>query len=118
MDAAIEAAKTFPPEIERMRAGDFLSERLKRPQQEGTTRVLMHSVVWQYIPRPERDRIVELMEAAGERASEDTPLAWVSLEANRDTHRHELMVSYWPNGDMRRRLATAHPHGKWIKWRS
>ena len=117
MDAAIEAAKTFPPEIVRMRAADFLAERLKRPQEEGTTRVLTHSVVWQYIPQLERDRIVELIEAAGDRACEDTPLAWVSLEANRDTHRHELTVSYWPDGDMRRRLATAHPHGKWIGWR-
>ena len=118
MDAAIEAANTFPPDVERMRAVDFLRDRLARPQQEGTTRVLMHSVVWQYIPRDEQDRIVELMEAAGDRAREGTPLAWVSLEANRDTHRHELTVSYWPRGEMRRRLATAHPHGSWIEWAS
>lgn len=117
LDAAIEAAKVFPPEIERKRAVDFLRERLGRPQQEGTTRVLMHSVVWQYIPREERDQIVELMEEAGHKAREETPLAWVSLEANRDTHRHELTVSYWPHGDMRRKLATAHPHGSWIDWK-
>ena len=117
MDAAIEAANVFPPEIARMRAVDFLRDRLKRPQEPGTTRVLMHSVVWQYIPRDERDEIVELMEEAGHNAHEDTPLAWVSLEANRDTHRHELTVSYWPRGDMRRRLGTAHPHGTWIEWR-
>jgi hypothetical protein len=116
MDAAVAAANTFAPEVERMRAVDFLRDRLARPQQEGTTRVLMHSVVWQYIPRDEQDRIVELMEAAGDRAREGTPLAWVSLEANRDTHRHELTVSYWPRGEMRRRLATAHPHGSWIEW--
>ncbi len=117
MDAAIDAANTFPPDVVRMRAVDFLRDRLKRPQEEGTTRVLMHSVVWQYIPRDERDEIVELMEDAGSMASEERPLAWVSLEANRDTHRHELTVSYWPRGDMRRRLATAHPHGKWIDWK-
>ena len=117
MDAAIAAAKTMPPEIERKRAVDFLREQLKRPQQPDTTRVLMHSVVWQYIPRDERDEIVEQMQTAGDKASEDKPLAWVSVEANRDTHRHELTVSYWPRGDMRKRLATAHPHGAWIEWK-
>ena len=117
LETAIAAAHTFPPEIERRRAVDFLRDRLERPQERGTTRVLMHSVVWQYIPRDERDQIVELMEAAGQRADSETPLAWVSLEANRDTHRHELTASYWPAGDLRRNLATAHPHGAWIEWK-
>lgn len=116
MDAAVEAANTFPPEIARMNAADFLEDRLGEPQPEGTTRVLMHSVVWQYIPAGERERIVALMEAAGNRADETTPLAWVSLEANRDTHRHELTVRYWPGGDNWQQLATAHPHGAWIEW--
>ncbi len=116
MDAAIAAAKSFPPQVERMRAADFLADRLARPQGEETTRVVMHSVVWQYIPREERDRIVELMEQAGAAATPRRPLAWVSLEANRDTHRHELTVTYWPGCEMRQRLATAHPHGSWIEW--
>ncbi|QYJ08182.1 DUF2332 domain-containing protein [Qipengyuania flava] len=116
MDAAIEAALASPPKIAKLRALDFLREQLRRPQERGTTRVLMHSVVWQYIPREEREAIVDLMESTGGKAGEDTPLAWVSVEANRDTHRHELTVTYWPRGEMRRRLATAHPHGSWIEW--
>ncbi len=116
MDAAVAAAKTFPPEIARMGAGDFLADRLARPQTEKTTRVVMHSVVWQYIPRAERERIVDLIERAGARATADRPLAWVSVEANRETHRHELTVTYWPGGEMRQHLATAHPHGSWIEW--
>ena len=116
MDAAIAAANTFPPEVARMRAADFLRDRLAQPQQEGTTRVLMHSVVWQYIPQEEREGIVEMMEQAGQEASKDKPLAWISLEANRDTHRHELTVRYWPGGQAWQKLATAHPHGSWIEW--
>lgn len=116
MDAAIEAANASPPHIAHSRALDFLREELARPQAEGTTRVVMHSVVWQYIPREEREAIIDLIEGTGAGAGEDTPLAWVSVEANRDTHRHELTVSYWPGGEMRRRLATAHPHGSWIEW--
>ena len=116
MDAAIEAARTMPPEIERKRAVDFLREQFARPQEPGTTRALIHSVVWQYIPDAERDAIVEMMEEAGAKATEDKPLAWISVEANRDTHRHELTVSYWPDGEMRKPMATAHPHGGWIEW--
>ncbi|HAV79317.1 MAG TPA: hypothetical protein DCX55_01165, partial [Erythrobacter sp.] len=29
----------------------------------------------------------------------------------------ELTASYWPAGDLRRNLATAHPHGAWIEWK-
>lgn len=116
MDAAIDAANSFPPEIARMRAVDFLQRQLGKRRKEGATRVLMHSVVWQYLPAEERERITALMEDAGARATADAPLAWVSLEANRDTHRHELSVRYWPGGEEWRQLATAHPHGAWIEW--
>ncbi len=116
MDAAIEAANRFPPEIVRSTAGAFLAERLGRAQAPGTTRVVMHSVVWQYIAREERERIVAMMESAGAEASKDRPLAWVSLEANRDTHRHELAVTYWPGGENGTKLANAHPHGEWVEW--
>ena len=117
MDAAVEAANRFPPEIERMAADAFLSERLECEQAKATTRVVMHSVVWQYIPEPQRARITELVERAGAKADADRPLAWLSLEANRDTHRHELAVRYWPGGEEWRTIAVAHPHGSWIEWR-
>ena len=117
MDAAIEAARRFPPEIARMRAGDFVEGVLARPPQPGVTRMIAHSVVWQYIPADERERITTAIEQAGEAAGEDTPLAWVMLEANRDTHRHELRVRYWPGGAESVQLATAHPHGEWVEWR-
>ena len=116
MDAAIDAANSFPPEIARMRAVDFLQRQLGKPRKEGATRVLMHSVVWQDLPAEERERITALMEDAGARATAVAPLAWVSLEANRDTHRHELSVRYWPGGEEWRQLATAHPHGAWNEW--
>ncbi|TMM48928.1 DUF2332 domain-containing protein [Qipengyuania marisflavi] len=116
MDAAIAVAKRYPPAIAKLTASAFLADVLKRPATRGVTRVVMHSVVWQYLPPKERDRMTDLIERAGAQATDDAPLAWVSLEANRDTHRHELTISYWPGGEMRRRVATAHPHGAWIKW--
>lgn len=116
MEIAVAAAHRFAPEIVRQGGADFLADILGREPQPGVTRVVMHSVVWQYLAPGERERIRALLESAGTKATEEAPLAWVSLEANRDTHRHELAVTYWPGGEMCRRLAVAHPHGDWIEW--
>lgn len=117
MDAAIEIASRFPPEIEQCRAGDFIIRMLAKPSQPGVTRMIAHSVVWQYIPAEERRAITAAIEAAGARATAHSPLAWVRLEANRDTHRHELSLRWWPGGgEGVRHLATAHPHGSWVEW--
>lgn len=116
MDAAVAQARETPPAISSQRAGNFVAQVLARPAQPGLTRVIAHSVVWQYIPRDERDAITASIEVAGAGASAEAPLAWVMLEANRDTHRHELTVRWWPGGAQPIRLATAHPHGAWVEW--
>lgn len=116
MDAAIRAASERAPDLVEMNAADFVERELARPQQEGVTRVLMHSIVWQYVPKDQQARVTAAMEAAGAQATVECPLAWVALEANRETHRHEMVVRYWPGGEERRLLAEAHPHGAWIRW--
>ncbi|MBV7264694.1 DUF2332 domain-containing protein [Erythrobacter ani] len=116
MDAAIAAANTIPPEISRQPADAFVDEVLAEPAVSGVTRLIAHSVVWQYVPEVQRKAITERIEIAGAEATATQPLAWVSLEANRDTHRHELTVRYWPGGEKWRKLAVAHPHGAWIEW--
>lgn len=116
LDAAIEAARRFPPEIEPARAGDFVSRVLAREPRPGVTRAIVHSVVWQYLPAEERSAITAAIEAAGAAATPEKPLAWIMLEANRDTHRHELTVRCWPGGAKSVKIATAHPHGAWVEW--
>ena len=117
MDAAVDAANRFPPKIEKTRASDFVARILAREPRAGVTRMIMHSVVWQYIPAEERAAITAAIEEAGASATRDAPLAWVMLEANRDTHRHELTLRWWPGGAEPVKLATAHPHGNWVEWR-
>ena len=116
MDAAIKAANTMPPEVARQSADAFVEEVLAQPAEPGVTRVFMHSVVWQYVPQYQQEAVTAEIEAAGAKATADAPLAWISLEANRDTHRHELRVRHWPDGDDWQRLAVAHPHGEWVEW--
>ena len=116
LEAAIAAATAKPPDLVQMNAADFVEQQLARPQAESTTRVLMHSIVWQYVPKDQQARITAAMEAAGAQATPDRPLAWVMLEANRTLLNHGLMVRYWPGSGEEVLLAAAHAHGAWLEW--
>ncbi len=117
MAAAIAEAGRSPPDLVQMNAADFVEAQLARPQAPGTTRVLMHSIVWQYVTADQQARVTAAMEAAGARATPDRPLAWIRVEANRTVHLHELVVRHWPGSGEPVMLARAHPHGASIDWR-
>jgi hypothetical protein len=113
--AAAEAARRAPDLVE-ADAAAFVVEALARPQAAGTTRVLMHSIVWQYLGGEGQAAITTAMEAAGAAATPDLPLAWIAVEANRLTFRHELTVRMWPGSGEPQLLAAAHAHGAWVEW--
>lgn len=116
MEAAIALASERRPDLVAMDAGAFVAEQLARPQADGVTRVLFHTVMWQYLPQATRAGIIAAMEQAGEAATPERPLAWISVETNRQTFRHEIGVRYWPGGAELRQLGEAHPHGAWLEW--
>ena len=116
MAAAVLEAGKSPPDLVQMNAADFIESELAKPQDVGTTRVLMHSIVWQYVPEDQQARVTAAMEAAGAKATPERPLAWISLEANRVLHVHEMTVRYWPGSGEPQLLARAHPHGASIEW--
>ena len=117
LKAAIAAAMAEAPDLVRQNAADFVEQQLALPQPAGTTRVLMHSIVWQYVPADQQARIVAAMEAHGARATPDRALAWVALEADRTLLNHGLRVRFWPGGEDETLLAAAHAHGAWVDWR-
>jgi len=117
LDAIIGLARARRPRIDRADAADWVEARLAEPQAEGTTRVLYHSIVWQYLPPEGRARIEAAMAEAGARATPERRLAWLMLETNRATFRHELKVRYWPGGaEESVLLGEAHAHGQWVRW--
>ncbi len=116
IDAAIALAVQQRPDVEQMDAADWAEQRLAELQEVGVTRVLFHSIVWQYIPEEGRARIAAAMAAAGARATTESPLAWVTVETNRQTFRHELRCRFWPGGEVEALLGEAHAHGAWVKW--
>ena len=116
MAAAIAEAARQAPNLVQMNAADFVEAELAKPQAAGTTRMLMHSIVWQYVPADQQARVTAAMEAAGALATPERPLAWVALEANRVMHIHEMVVRYWPGGEAGEIVTRAHPHGAWLAW--
>ena len=101
--------------LDRGDAADWLEARLAEPQPPGVTRVLMHSVVWQYLPEATQHRIAGAMRPAGERATAERPLGWVMMEPNRDLHRHEVRVRGWPGDTPMELVALTHAHGAWVE---
>jgi hypothetical protein len=118
MDAAIALASAQAPDLTEADAADWVEALLAKPQAAGTTRVIHHSIVWQYIPADRQARISAAIDAAGARATADRPLAWMMLETNRATFRHELKVRYWPGGGDAVLLGEAQAHGAWVEWRA
>jgi hypothetical protein len=116
LDTAVAEARRARPDLVRLDAADFVEQQLALPQEAGTTRVLMHSIVWQYVPGDQQERVKAAMTAAGARVTAERPLAWVALESNRTWLHHGLSVRYWPGGEEEKLLAAAHAHGAWLGW--
>ncbi len=115
VETAIGMMRAQPANLVEGDAADWIEARLAEPQSPGTCRVLMHSIVWQYLPGETQARIVASMEAAGAAATPDQPLAWIRVEPDNVRKGIETYVRAWP--DMpERQLARTHPHAAWIEW--
>ena len=113
---AMHLAQQTPPDVRRQGAADFLDELDLR---DGTTTVLWHSVMWQYLPDEERTRADGRIEQLGERASPAAPFAHLAFEPTRrapgSEHEFLVVLTTWPGG-VRRVLGRATPHGVPVLW--
>jgi hypothetical protein len=96
-------------------AADWLEARLAEPQADGVARVLMHSVVWQYLPADSAQRVRAAMAAAAERATPERPLGWVMMEPDRSQAHQVIRVMSWPGHGTPTIVGTAHAHAAWIE---
>jgi hypothetical protein len=112
---AIAMVRETGVRLDRADAADWIEARLAEPQAEGVTRVLMHSVVWQYIPEANAERVRAAMLAAGARATPQRPLAWVAMEPDRALAEQVVSVRGWPGDGEWQMVATAHAHAAWIR---
>ena len=88
-------------------------ERLADPA-PGTATVVFHSIVMQYVEEQEREGFRAAVREAGERATAEAPLAWLTMEPA-DLRRADLRLTVWPDGD-ERLLARVGYHGDPVEW--
>jgi len=114
---ALAMAQGHPPAVRPLGAADFV-ERIT--VQDGATTVLWHSVMWQYLPAAERDRISQRIQQLGEQAdAQGSRFVHLFLEPTRRTPEGEreflVVLTTWPGGE-RRILGRAAPHGLPVTW--
>jgi len=115
LDAAIRMVRAEGVSIEATDAAPWVEARLAEPQPAGVTRVLVHSVVWQYLPEPSAERIRRAMAGAATRATAERPLGWVAMEPDRAFGEQIVTVKSWPGHGEWQVVATAHAHAAWVK---
>ncbi|CAN5349814.1 DUF2332 domain-containing protein [soil metagenome] len=112
---AIAMIRAKPVALEQGDAADWVEKRLGEPQADGIARVLMHSVVWQYLGAERQARIAAAMAEAGARATFERPLAWMRMEPDRAISEQQLWVQSWPGHVEPVQLARVQAHGAWIE---
>jgi len=118
-EAAIAILRAHPPIIDVADGADWIAEQLARPQAEGVTRIVYHSIALQYFPPEGRARVKALIEQAGARADAAHPLAWLAMEfRSKVSTAPMLALRCWPGSGEEEQLATLHPHGATINWGS
>ena len=113
---ALAVAAEVPASVEASGAADFLDRLALR---DGTTTVVWHSVMWQYLDPDEQARAEQRLDELGSQASDAAGFAHLALEPRRRTPggKHEFLVTLqsWPGGD-ERLLGSAAPHGIPTTW--
>lgn len=85
---------------------------------EGVATVVWHSIMRQYVPVDEWERIEAALARAGARATPEAPVAHLSLEPRVRAGRvdYPLTLRLWP-GERAEILAVTHAHGTPVTWR-
>jgi len=114
-EAALDIAAGAPPPVEAGDAADWIEARLRRAAPPGVTRVVMHSVAFQYFPGEVQARVAGAIARAAAAASAAAPLAWLRFEKLPNEAKYSLRLGLWPGGG-ETLLAWAHPHASSIRW--
>jgi hypothetical protein len=113
---ALELAREVPATVVASGAADFLDGIELR---EGTTTVVWHSVMWQYLDAAERARVAARLDELGAHASDRAGFAHLALEPRRQTpgaaHEFLVVLRTWPGAE-ERVLGRAEPHGLPTTW--
>lgn len=107
LDAAVAVAAHHPVVLDRADAVSWLADVLAH-RAPGAVTVVTHSIMFQYLSAVDRRTFLATIEAAGARADDEAPLAWLRMEPAGD--RADVRLTRWPGGETRRVARSAY-HG-------
>lgn len=115
LDAALKLASAARLKVRRADAVEAVRALLAN-RKDGTIPVLVHSIMWQYMPDGTKAAIVDTILQALDPATNNRPLAWLRMEPLRTSDSFAtLALTLWPGGATRH-LARCDYHGRWIEW--
>jgi hypothetical protein len=109
---ALAIAPGVPAPVERADGLEWVERELAELP-EGAATVVYHSIVMPYLPHEDQKAFAATVYRAGERATRDAPLAWLSMEHGGEEC--ELRLTLWP-GPEERLLASCGFHGRNVVW--
>ncbi|QIE56868.1 DUF2332 family protein [Pikeienuella piscinae] len=115
LEAALDRLAASGLKVAAGDAAEWLALRLREPQAAGRARVILHSIMWMYLPESTRAVIDAEISAAGARASQDRPLAHLRLEPDGVQGSAAIRLTTWPGGEPRL-LGRGDYHGRWADW--
>lgn len=115
VEAALVHAAKHHRTVDRADAAEWLAEKLATPQLPGTTRVVMHTIVWDYLPEAARARIDRTLSTVGAGATSQRPFARVGVEPDEVPGSARIDLTVWPDGSTVT-LGRGDFHGRWAEW--
>lgn len=109
LSGALEVAGRVPATVDEASVDSWIGPQLEAAR-PGTVTVVYHSVVDEYLPDHVRHGFHAAMAAAGARATEAAPLAWVRVEPADRVRQHAVTRTLWPDGRTDR-IALSGAHG-------
>lgn len=115
--ALTEAARTGVA-VEKADAAEWVERHFGQAGEAGVVRVLMHTIVWQYLPAATQARIEAAMVRAGAAATKEAPVAWLRAEPDKiDRMSAAVTLTLWQGGEGETRaLGRSDFHGRWTQW--
>jgi hypothetical protein len=114
VEAALALAAAEHRRVEQADAADWLPRMLEIPQPTGVTRVVFHTVVWQYLPAARREAIEAVLARTGAAATRTRPFAHLAVEGDGQPEAR-IDLTVWPPGETMV-LGRADFHGRWVDW--
>ena len=111
--AALDEAARTGSTVERADADEWVERHFGPAGETGIVRVLIHTIVWQYLPAATQARIEAAMAAADARATKDAPVAWLRAEPDKiDKLSAAVTLTLWQGGANATSAARFHGRGR------